>query len=490
MRHVTDPMPRDRPTLLPPDGALLVAGSSGAERQPPRRDVGSAAWHQPEHIRDRAAARRRLEAAAFAGADVIVAPAYRTHRRALSLYGETRRASEWTRAAVEFAREAAELAQERAAQAEADPTSARDIDDGSGREGRRGLGDGDRSGGRDDGSEARHPGRRDDGSSAAPSAADERTAAPPPPRRTDRALVAGPMGPLETGRFEAALDPGVIADEDRERADLLVDAGADLLVVEPMPSLVEARSAALAAAATGMPVWVGLQIAPSGIHLPSGDALEAVWQELAGLRPEAVVIAPSSPSTIDRDLDLVRRIVDVPIGLWLDAGGPDWTSGNDRVDAWLDGVTRVLGLASGATSERIRRVRGAMDRRLAVAAERHMAEQRAWLTAVDDAATRTGGGRAAWVGRSAPANLPPTFDWTVVAGPSALRLSEPAFGLIVVVDPDDPEQAVAQLGRAVEDGGYLLARSTAPLETVPDGLSVRSIESVAGAAATLLRRDR
>jgi hypothetical protein len=39
-------------------------------------------------------------------------------------------------------------------------------------------------------------------------------------------LVAGPLAPLAPGRFEGSLDPGLIAEEDRERAGLLAEAGA------------------------------------------------------------------------------------------------------------------------------------------------------------------------------------------------------------------------------------------------------------------------
>lgn len=433
------------------DSVLLVAGASGPERLPPRRDTSAAEWHQPEHVRDRAAARGRLTAAAEAGADVIVAPAYLTHRRALSPYGETRRAAEWTREAVDVAREAAELAQERAA--------------------------------------------------AAPAAASPQDAEQPPrptgsPR--PRALVAGPMGPLQPGRFEGPLDPGVIADEDRERADLLVDAGAELLLIESMPSLAEARSAVQAATSTGAPFWLGLQLTPSGAHLPSGDALEALWQELADARPAAALVAPRSLAAADAALDAVSRLAGVPVGLWLDASGAEWAaleqaaadgSGPQltaRLAAWLDAGASIVGLSSGATPGRLRTIRAVTDERTAATAERQAARERAWLDAVEDAALRASGARALWLGAAAPAALPDRFAWTVLPSADHRGLPDRAFGLAVI---DDPEPAdLAAYARVVDDGGYLLLGVAAPPQAIPEHLSVQRLDQAAGRHVVLLRR--
>ncbi len=56
-----------------------------------------------------AAARERIAAQVAAGADVVVAPTWLTHRRALLPLGETRRAAAWTADAVRVAREAVEI---------------------------------------------------------------------------------------------------------------------------------------------------------------------------------------------------------------------------------------------------------------------------------------------------------------------------------------------------------------------------------------------
>jgi hypothetical protein len=70
-------------------------------------------WYQPLHVRDAAAARDRIAAQIAAGADVVIAPTWLTHRRALLPLAETRRAAAWTEAAVQVARDAVEVGLER-----------------------------------------------------------------------------------------------------------------------------------------------------------------------------------------------------------------------------------------------------------------------------------------------------------------------------------------------------------------------------------------
>ena len=71
-------------------------------------------------MRDEGGARERLASQIVVGADVVVAPTWLTHRRALLSMGETRRAVEWTAAAVRVARDAVEVGLERRAELLAD----------------------------------------------------------------------------------------------------------------------------------------------------------------------------------------------------------------------------------------------------------------------------------------------------------------------------------------------------------------------------------
>jgi S-methylmethionine-dependent homocysteine/selenocysteine methylase len=122
-----------------------------------------------------------------------------------------------------------------------------------------------------------------------------------------------------------------------------------------MPSLMEARSAASAATETGVPAWLGLRVAPSGAHLPSGDPIEAVWQEVAELPLAGLLLSPPDRGSAAMVLEGVSRLASVPLGAWLDglAGGP--TDGADAddlgadVDRWFEAGATLVGIASGAT---------------------------------------------------------------------------------------------------------------------------------------------
>ncbi|MEO7117745.1 MAG: homocysteine S-methyltransferase family protein [Candidatus Limnocylindrales bacterium] len=86
----------------------MVAGTSAGEREPSRRPGPEVDWHLPAHVRDAAGVRTRVVAQIAAGADIVVAQTYLTHRRALARVGEARRSNEITRAAVTVARSAVE----------------------------------------------------------------------------------------------------------------------------------------------------------------------------------------------------------------------------------------------------------------------------------------------------------------------------------------------------------------------------------------------
>ncbi len=99
--------------LRPGEGSWLIAGTSSGEQLPPGHPGPEPDWHLPAHARDPKAVRERTAAQVVAGADILLAHTYLTHRRALSRVGEARRARELTRAAVLLARDAAEQGRQR-----------------------------------------------------------------------------------------------------------------------------------------------------------------------------------------------------------------------------------------------------------------------------------------------------------------------------------------------------------------------------------------
>ncbi|RKY17064.1 MAG: hypothetical protein DRQ55_16635 [Planctomycetota bacterium] len=258
---------------------LLLAGSWGPERIPARPHRDDTDWYLPLHVRDEVGARERLAAQVAAGADVIVAPTWRTHRRALLPLGETRRAAAWTAAAVRVARDALEVGLERRAELLAD----------------------------------------------AP-ADDSRRGRPTP-------LIAASLPALDdepeagTGRLmphEAATERDY-----RDQAGVLTDAEPDLLLVESQRGEAEVRVAITEAAATGLPAWAAIQ--PSALAAADIEAwLE--WSGQAGL--ERILLPSLAAAALAADGDLpwgaVPRDKDV-IPDWLDAGA--------GVVACLDGAS-------------------------------------------------------------------------------------------------------------------------------------------------------
>ena len=216
----------------------LLAGSLGPERVPARPDSDDTEWYLPLHLRDPQAARERLAAQVAAGVDVVVAPAWLTHRRALLPLGETRRARDWSDAAVRLAREAVEQGLERR---EAALTDAPEDD-------------------------ARH-GR-------------------PSP------LVAATLPALDEEVADGRLLPreAATARDYRDQAGHLADSEPDLILVEGQRSEADARLAITEALATGLPVWAALT--PSSL---AAAGLEG-WLEWAGTVGLAQLLLPGPPA--------------------------------------------------------------------------------------------------------------------------------------------------------------------------------------------------
>jgi len=187
---------------------LLLAGSAGPERIPIRRDRDDADWFKPSHVRDEQAARDRIAAQVAAGADIVMAPTWLTHRRALLPLGETRQARAWTAAAVRVARDGVEVGLE----------------------------------------------RREEALAEAPED-DVRRGRPTP-------LIAASLPALdqdpEPGIGQLLPREAATERDYRDQAGLLADAEPDLLLVEGQATEAEVRIAIDEATDTGLPTWASL----------------------------------------------------------------------------------------------------------------------------------------------------------------------------------------------------------------------------------------
>jgi len=181
----------------------------------------------------------------------------------------------------------------------------------------------------------------------------------------DTGFVAGSMATLEDcWRPELAPDDVALAREHAEHAANL--AGADLLLIETMNSIREARAAVRAAKATGLPVWVSFSCDDAARLLsgePLADALAAVGAlapDLVGVNclPAPHVIPALAPLAASGRPFAVYANLGAPLG---DASTATTARTQDATPAefaaharhWLARGARVVGGCCGTRPEHI-----------------------------------------------------------------------------------------------------------------------------------------
>lgn len=191
--------------------------------------------------------------------------------------------------------------------------------------------------------------------------------------------VAGVMSPLEHPfRPDLAPDADEALEEHRELASLFAGEGVDLVLLESMNTIEEARIAAEAVRATGLPVWVSFVIGPEG-EILSGESLVKGASTLERSGADAVLVNCAPPHDIGSALERLRAAASGPIGAFAHIGKfdpPSWKfefhprfTGThiwppDRyvelAREWLDTGARILGGCCGTTPDHIRALREVM----------------------------------------------------------------------------------------------------------------------------------
>ena len=162
----------------------------------------------------------------------------------------------------------------------------------------------------------------------------------------------------------------------REMADALATAGADLLVMEMMIDVERATRVTEAAAATGLPVWIGiacsrhadgsvtawdLQTEESADRLagssPPPLPLESVIDAMLALNPQVVGIMHSTVDATALGLDMLLRRWDGPVMAYPEATAehsiePDAFAAHCR--GWVDNGVQIVGGCCGTTIEHVR----------------------------------------------------------------------------------------------------------------------------------------
>lgn len=188
----------------------------------------------------------------------------------------------------------------------------------------------------------------------------------------DEVFIAGSIAPLEDcWRPELAPTGSEALKEHRLMARTLAAAGADLLLVETMGTLEEARAAVRAGVGTGLPVLVSFTLTP-GLTLldgtPLGEAV-ALTEDDGALAP--LVNCIPAPA-MDRAVEMLRSHTNRPFGAYANMGLPDDVEGWEakgvltpeeyaaHAKNWHETGARIIGGCCGTGPEHIKALAAAL----------------------------------------------------------------------------------------------------------------------------------
>jgi S-methylmethionine-dependent homocysteine/selenocysteine methylase len=196
------------------------------------------------------------------------------------------------------------------------------------------------------------------------------------------AFVAGSIAPLDDCYLPVfETPPDVALFEHRVQAHNLKEAGVDLILVETMPTAVEAAIALQAALETGLPATIGFVCAEpmpgSPVRLLSGETLRSAVDYVSSLGPAAILLNCAAPAVISEGLRQLRQLTSLPLGGYANAGhindatgwSPDENMTGDRyarhARQWLDSGARIVGGCCGTHASHTAALRELIDADLA-----------------------------------------------------------------------------------------------------------------------------
>ncbi len=166
----------------------------------------------------------------------------------------------------------------------------------------------------------------------------------------------------------------------REQAALLADAGVDLIALELMEAPGYARAATLAAAETGLPVWLGISpvrrddgMLGSDPELGDGDTFDDLVSMLADPALAAINVMHAKPEVVPEAIDTIRRHFAGPIGVYAESGSwaaPNWVFDGlnpgeylQEAIGWAGRGAQLIGGCCGVGPEHIRALAGGLARK-------------------------------------------------------------------------------------------------------------------------------
>ena len=178
-------------------------------------------------------------------------------------------------------------------------------------------------------------------------------------------LSGGEIQSVVIARVLAQKTEAVLLDEHAQMMEWLKAAAPDLIWIETMGTVREARAAAQAAAAVGLPFAVSFVVQESG-DLLSGEALEEAVAAVEPFDPLAIGVNCIPPRAIAEPLRRLRRSTARPLSAYAHIGNLDpirgWSYSQglspaeyaDCARRWLDEGASIVGGCCGTTPAHIR----------------------------------------------------------------------------------------------------------------------------------------
>ena len=149
--------------------------------------------------------------------------------------------------------------------------------------------------------------------------------------------------------------------------EIVQEAGADLVLLETVNSITEARVAAEEARRIALPIWVSFVCDEQGA-LFTGETLEAAARAIEPLGVEAILLNCAPPEDIAAGLDRLLEHTRLPVGAYPHIGRfdpPEWLFTDEYpperyravLDGWMERGARILGGCCGTTPDHIAAIR-------------------------------------------------------------------------------------------------------------------------------------
>lgn len=187
-------------------------------------------------------------------------------------------------------------------------------------------------------------------------------------------LVAGSLAPLEDC-YRPEISPREGFEEFRELTDIFADSGCNLILVETMNNISEARNAIMASQFSGLPYW--LSVTPSNndpLRLLSGELIDEVIRMAEGEGVSALLVNCASTTNIEISVSYLNENTKLPFGGyanngifddefgWRFEGELELTKFSSHINKLLSLGADVVGGCCGIGPEHIKSARKAIDK--------------------------------------------------------------------------------------------------------------------------------